>query len=83
MQSAQVKIAGAEAHEFELATLVVQTSSQYSSSIQVQMEGKKVNGKSIMGMTYLALMDDDLVTVTADGADEEEALKALSSLLQG
>ena len=83
MQSAQVKISGAEAHEFELATLVVQTSSQYSSSIQVQVEGKKVNGKSIMGMTYLALMDDDLVTVTADGADEEEALKALSSLLQG
>ncbi len=83
MQSAQVKISGAEAHEFELATLVVSTSSQYSSSIQVQVEGKKVNGKSIMGMTYLALMDDDLVTVTADGADEEEALKALSGLLQG
>lgn len=83
MQSAQVKIGGAEEHEFELATLVVQTSSQFSSNIQIQVEGKKVNGKSIMGMTYLALMDDDLVTVTADGSDESEALSALSDLLRG
>ena len=83
MQETQVTVANAAEHEFELATLVVQTSSQFSSQIHIQVEGKKVNGKSIMGMTYLALMDGDLVTISAEGPDAADAVEALSKLLKG
>ena len=83
MQVKQVTIANANDREFELATLVVQTASQFGCSIHVSIDGKTVNAKSIMGMTYLALTDDDKVQIMAEGFDEEAAVKALSELLEG
>ena len=83
MQVKHVTIANANEREFELATLVVQTASRFSSGIHVSIDGKTVNAKSIMGMTYLALTDDDKVQIMAEGSDEEAALKALSELLAG
>ena len=83
MQVTQVTVANANEREFELATLVVQTASQFASGIHVSIDGKTVNAKIIMGMTYLALTDDDKVQILAEGSDEEAALKALSELLRG
>ena len=82
MQVTQVTVTNADDREFELATLVVQTASQFGSSIHVSIDGKTVNAKSIMGMTYLALTDDDIVQIMAEGSDEEAALNALTTLLE-
>ena len=68
-------------HEFELATMVVQTAGRYNSVISIIMDNKRVNAKSIMGMMTLGLMEDDEVVVTADGADEAEALESMTKLL--
>ena len=83
MQKVQVTIANADNREFELATLVVQTASRFASTIRVSIDGKTVNAKSIMGMTYLALTDDDKVEITAEGADEQAAVEALVQLMAG
>lgn len=82
MQEKQFTVAHAENHEFELATLIVQQASRFSSVLYITMGDKKVNAKSIMGMTYLSLMDGDKVTVTADGPDEQEALAQLEKLIE-
>ena len=64
----------------ELAMLV-QLASSYESKIYVQSDNKKVNAKSIMGMMTLDLPVGEQVIVTADGADEEKAIKDIEKYL--
>ncbi len=81
MVERKVQITHIADHEFELATMVVQTAGRYNSVISIIMDNKRVNAKSIMGMMTLGLMEDDEVVVTADGADEAEALESMTKLL--
>lgn len=59
----------------------VQVASQYESSIYVEHNNKRVNAKSIMGMMTLGLPSGEEVTISADGSDEEEALKGIEKFL--
>ena len=61
--------------------LLVQVASQYECSIYVEVENKKVNAKSIMGMMTLGLAPGEQVTVIADGADEEAAIQSIEQYL--
>ena len=81
MVERKVQITHSEDHEFELATMVVQTAGRFSSVISIIMDNKRVNAKSIMGMMSLGLMEDDEVVVTADGEDEAEAVESMAKLL--
>ena len=81
MLERKVQITHIEDHEFELATMVVQTAGRFNSVISIIMDNKRVNAKSIMGMMSLGLMEDDEVVVTADGADETEAVESMAKLL--
>ena len=63
--------------------LLVQEASQYASKVYIKVEDKSINAKSIMGMMSLGLDIGDQVTVTAEGADEEEAADAIESYLIG
>lgn len=75
----QVKLeSGLEARP---VALLVQEASKYESSIYIECEGKRVNAKSIMGMMTLGLAPGEEVTVTADGADEEEAIQSIEQYL--
>lgn len=59
----------------------VQVASQYESSIYVEHNNKRVNAKSIMGMMTLGLPAGEEVTISAEGADEEEAVKGIEKFL--
>lgn len=61
--------------------MLVQVASQYESSIYLESGTKKVNAKSIMGMMTLGLDNGENVIVTADGADEQEAIQNIRSYL--
>ncbi len=61
--------------------MLVQIASQYESEIHFENEGKTVNAKSIMGMMTLGLDTGEKVTVTADGSDEQEAVKNIEEYL--
>lgn len=61
--------------------LLVQTASQFDSSIYIESDNKKVNAKSIMGMMTLVLKAGEKVLVIADGKDEEEAAVAIERYL--
>ena len=63
------------------AALLVQAASQYDSSIYIECEEKKINAKSIMGMMSLGLAAGEEVVVSADGVDEEEAIKHIEAYL--
>ena len=61
--------------------VLVQVASQYVSSIYVESNEKKVNAKSIMGMMTLGLSSGEEVIVSADGADEKEAIDNIERYL--
>ena len=63
--------------------LLVQEASKYESNIYIEVDDKRINAKSIMGVMSLALMDGSEVTVDAEGADEKEAAEAVGSFLTG
>lgn len=59
----------------------VQTAARYQSDIWVSKGGKRINGKSIMGLMMLAAAQGTQIEVEADGADEADALAALGELI--
>ena len=61
----------------------VQVASQYESTIYVEVEDKKVNAKSIMGMMSLGLDNGETLTVVADGSDESAAVAHIERFLSG
>lgn len=63
--------------------VLVQVASQYDSTVYLQIDNKKVNAKSIMGMMSLGLNTGEDVTVLVDGADEKAALENIEKYLSG
>ena len=61
----------------------VQVASQYESTIYVEVDDKKVNAKSIMGMMSLGLDNGETLTVVADGSDESVAIAHIERFLSG
>ena len=65
----------------EAAALLVQTACQYTSNIQVLVDGKTVNAKSIMGVMMLSMVENESIRIVANGEDEEEAIKGVCAVL--
>lgn len=61
--------------------LFIQTASQYESKVYVEVENKKVNAKSIMGMMTLGLSAGEKITVSAAGTDEQQAIEHIEKYL--
>ncbi|WP_096201718.1 phosphocarrier protein HPr [Bacillus sp. FJAT-45350] len=59
------------------ATVLVQSISNFESEVTIEYKGKAVNLKSIMGVMSLGVPSGAEVIITADGADEVEALAAV------
>lgn len=63
------------------AALFVQEANRYSATIFIEKDDKKVNAKSIMGIMSLAIGSGKEILITADGNDEEQAIKNLTAFL--
>ena len=62
---------------------LVQEASQYASQVFIEIDNKKINAKSIMGMMSLGLASGEEVTVVADGNDEDTAVVEIEKFLSG
>ncbi len=83
MKQKAVTIKLQQGMEARPVAMLVQVASRHSSSVYLETEGKKVNAKSIMGMMSLGLDSGDMVTVIADGPDEEDAVTNMADYLCG
>lgn len=63
------------------ATLLVQAAGKFDSEINLSYKEKKVNLKSIMGVMSLGIGKGAEITISAEGSDENDALKTLSDTL--
>ena len=60
---------------------LVQEASQYSSKVYIELDEKKINAKSIMGMMSLKLTKGTNLVVVADGEDESNAIEGVEAFL--
>ena len=61
--------------------LLVQEASQYASKVYIQVDNKKINAKSIMGMMTLGLDAGEEITLSVNGEDEEAAMNSIEHYL--
>ena len=64
------------------ATYFVQKANDFSCNIWLESENRKMNAKSLLGIMSLSVVTGSVVTLSADGADEEAAVNALEAMLQ-
>jgi phosphocarrier protein len=77
----EVKIKNAQGLHARPAALFVQIASKYNSSLIVQKDNEKVNGKSIMGILTLGIQPGVSITLEINGDDAQEMLEELEALL--
>jgi len=63
-------------------TGLVQTASKFASDITLEYKGKSVNLKSIMGVMSLGVGQGADVTISAEGADADDAIAAISETME-
>jgi phosphocarrier protein len=58
-----------------------QLASRFKSDVWISKGSRRVNAKSIMGVMMLAASQGSMVTLEANGTDEQDAIAALSALI--
>jgi phosphocarrier protein len=64
------------------AAKLVATASEYRSTVQISRKGRQVDAKSIMPVMMLAASKGVEVELIAEGEDENEAIEALTALIE-
>ena len=64
------------------ATFFIQKANEFKSSIWVEKEERRVNAKSLLGVLSLGIAKGTVITLIADGVDEQEAVAALNELIE-
>jgi len=60
---------------------LTQVAGQFQSEVWVSRNGRRVNAKSIMGVMMLAASKGSRITVETKGADEADAMRAVTALI--
>jgi phosphocarrier protein len=59
----------------------VSCANSFTSTVHLNRNGQRVNGKSIMGVMMLAANQGSTLLLEVNGSDEQEAMQALTSLI--
>jgi len=63
------------------AAKFVHLAGRYQAHVRVARDAREMDGKSIMGILLLAAARGSIITITADGRDETDAMAALVALV--
>ncbi len=63
------------------AAKLVHTAGGFQSRVTVVKDGEEVDAKSILGILLLAAGQGSQVTIRCEGQDEEDALRAVTTLI--
>ncbi len=78
MVSMSFKILSETGIHAQSAVNLVNEAIKYSSDVILEVEGKKINMKSIMGVMSLGIYQGAIVKVCATGVDEEDCIKGIT-----
>lgn len=82
MVSKKIIIKNAEGLHARPATEIAKSATQYTSSIQIDVNGNKYNAKSVLNIMSAGIKNSTEITVICDGVDEEKALEGLVETLK-
>ena len=71
-----------DALQMKAVAVLIQKASTYRSTIWLSRGQRKANAKSLLGVMSLGIEDASELEISAEGADEEEALEAIARYLQ-
>lgn len=83
MHSTEVRIVNKLGLHARAAAKFVSLASTFASEIHLEKDGKRVNGKSIMGVMMLAASQGSTLDLHVEGDDEHEAARQLVDLVNG
>jgi len=63
------------------AARFVKAAAQFRSKVTITKGGTTTDGKSILGILFLAAVTGSEITISVSGEDEEEAIAALTALV--
>ena len=63
------------------ATYFIQKANEFRASIWIEADDRKINAKSLLGVLSMGITTGTEITLVAEGADEEAAVKSLSAML--
>ncbi|MCP4430830.1 MAG: HPr family phosphocarrier protein [Gammaproteobacteria bacterium] len=81
MVSEQITIINKLGLHARAASKLVNRASQFESDILIIRDANRVNAKSIMGVMMLAASKGTVITLEADGVDEQDCLNAIVELI--
>jgi phosphocarrier protein HPr len=81
MQSTTIVVRNKVGLHARPASLFVKAAMAHTAAITLTKGDKSGNAKSILGILSLGVQQDDEITISADGADETEAIAALTELI--
>lgn len=64
------------------AALIAQTANKFASEIMLRKDDMTVNAKSIMGVITMGALYNTSLTLTAEGADEKQAVQTIFDLFE-
>jgi len=80
-QTAEVEIINQLGLHARASAKLTQLAAQYKSEVWLSRNGRRVNGKSIMGVMMLAAGIGSKVQIETTGTDEADAMAALQKLI--
>ncbi len=63
------------------AAQIVRLAATFTASLELECDGQRVNGKSIMGVMMLAAEQGASVIIRSEGPDADAAVEALATLI--
>ena len=64
------------------ATFFIQKANEFKSSIWVEVDDRRVNAKSLLGVLSLGIVKGTEINIISDGPDEKEAVEGLVDLVE-
>jgi phosphotransferase system HPr (HPr) family protein len=82
IRSQRVTVNCSEGLHARPADQFVRLAKRFQSVIEIELDGKLVDGKSILSILTLAAAEGSELTICASGDDAEEAVEALVELIE-
>ncbi|HSL20711.1 MAG TPA: HPr family phosphocarrier protein [Vicinamibacterales bacterium] len=82
MVSRTVPVTNALGLHARAAARFVHTASTFASRVRVTRDGREMDGKSILGLLLLSASHGSVITISTEGADEQQALDTLVRLAE-
>ncbi len=77
----EITVKSASVYDARALAELVGVANEFTSQIMVEMGSRRINLKSIMGVMGLGLDVDKVITIEAEGSDEETAIAAVVEFL--